>query len=309
MVGDGPGYRCSVCKEDGELFCDFKFSGLDQNAYYLCKCKKCHTVFTGPTPTAETLQRAYDKCYWNTTDLKEAKQGINRWVANFNAWRLKQVIRPLLNILPPDATVLEVGCGAGQLSQILLHHGIRVEVTEYSPEMLDLVTTRLTIKGYLGDLTEIEFNRRYDAVIFNNVLEHVSSPLENLQRAASLLNPGGFVFIEVPNINSLQFAFFKHRWFPLEIPFHLTHFEPATLDNLARQTGLTLRMRSFFSMRVSMAGIVVSLFPMFDPRNLRKRGSSRMLLAYLVMQAVFLPLALVEGVLGRGGIMRSLYSK
>jgi SAM-dependent methyltransferase len=255
------------------------------------------------------LQKAYGTYYWSDTDIQEKKQGLSGLVANFNSWRLKQVIQPLLDVLPPDSIVLEVGCGAGQLSRILLEHGIQVEVTEYSTQILDFVSHQLGIKGYLGDLTEIKFDKHYDAVIFNNVLEHVLAPLDNLQCATSLLNPGGSVFIEVPNINSWQYAVFKEHWYPLDIPVHLTHFEPATLDHIAHKAGLTLAKRSFFSMRSSVAGIVVSLIPAFDPRRIRQKGSAWMLFAYLGMQLGLSPLATMEGFFGRGGIMRSLYTK
>jgi len=301
--------QCPLCNGESALFYDFAFWGSDGSIYHLFKCKNCDTVFTGPRPSNKVLQKEYGTYYWNDTDLQEKRRGLSRLVASFNSLRLKQVIKPLLKVLPPNATVLEIGCGAGQLSQILLHNGINVEVTEYSPQILNLVTEKLGIKGYLGDLAEIKLDRHYDAVIFNNVLEHVLSPLDNLRSAAFLLNPSGFIFIELPNINSLQFKIFKKRWYPLDIPVHLTHFEPATLDNLARQIGLSIKKRSFFSMRSSVAGIVVSIFPSLDPRHIRRKGGLWRLVAYLILQIFFFPLSFMEGLLGRGGIMRVLYSK
>ncbi|MEW6078990.1 MAG: class I SAM-dependent methyltransferase [Thermodesulfobacteriota bacterium] len=298
---------CPVCNEKGVLFHKSTFPGKDNTIYQLFQCGECRTVFTCPRPTLDALTKAYDAYYWSETDIDKKKKGLKRLVAGFNSWRLKQVIRPLVKVLPPRATVLEVGCGAGQLSRILLEHDFQVEVTEYSHQMLSLVTETLGVKGYPGDLTEIELNKRYDAIIFNNVLEHVLSPADNLRRAVSILNPGGFVFIEVPNIDSWQFAVFRQHWYPLDIPIHLTHFGPATLDSLAGQAGVTLYKRSFFSMRSSMAGIVVSLFPSFDPRNIRHKSSSWILFVYLGMQVAALPLALIESLSGKGGIMRSIY--
>ncbi len=40
---------------------------------------------------------------------------------------------------------------------------------------------------------------RYDVLTFNKVLEHVKDPAAMLARAATLVNPGGFVYVEVPD--------------------------------------------------------------------------------------------------------------
>jgi SAM-dependent methyltransferase len=255
------------------------------------------------------LNLVYTKEYWNKEDTEATLSIQEGWVARFNTWRLKGAIKPLLKALPHGALVLEVGCGAGQLTKILIRNGFRVEVTEHSREILDWVTQKLDVPGYLGDLTTLSFNQTFDAVIFNHVLEHVLTPKENLKTAVSVLKPGGIIFIELPNINSLQFKWFGPKWFPLEIPSHLTHFSPQTLDHLAEGQGLKLKWRSFFSSRVSLAGIVVSFFPSLHPRVIRKSRTHWKLFIYFFLQILCLPLAISETLMERGGIMRTIYVK
>lgn len=280
----------------------------DGKGYMLYRCPECSAIYTFPTPTQMELAVIYSRDYWRSEDIQQSG-GLDSLLARFNYWRLKMVIRPLLDRLPLHARILEIGCGAGQLTRILLDQGMEVEVTESSEEMLKLVTEQFGIKGHLGDLTDLSIKGGFDGVIFNHVLEHVTTPAKNILCASELLNPGGLLFVEIPNIGSLQFRIFGSRWYHLDIPVHLTHFSTTTLDSVAEMAGFESIWRSYFSPRTSVAGIVVSIFPGLNPRLLHVKGSMARYSGYLLLQILFLPLALLESLAGLGGIMRTIYKK
>ena len=77
--------------------------------------------------------------------------------------------------------------------------------------------------------------------------------------------------IEVPNIDSLGFRFFRNKWQPLEIPTHLNHFGPKTLSKviLSDEKSQIIRKR-YFSLRASPAALVLSIFPRLNPRRVRE---------------------------------------
>ena len=55
-----------------------------------------------------------------------------------------------------------------------------------------------------GDFEKIKLRKNFfDVVTFWHVLEHVKYPGKTISKTQALLKNNGFVFIEVPNINSL----------------------------------------------------------------------------------------------------------
>ena len=62
------------------------------------------------------------------------------------------------------------------------------------------------------------------------------------QNAYSLLKPGGFLCIEVPNFNGIWRVIFGRYWLPLLMPQHLFHFTPDSLQRVAEKAGFEKRV-------------------------------------------------------------------
>lgn len=98
-----------------------------------------------------------------------------------------------LALLPPDAAILELGCGAGGDSAEMIARGYDVTATDGSPELAEIASRRLGRPvGTLlfHDLDSVE---AYDGVWANACLLHV--PRDRLANVLSLihraLKPGG----------------------------------------------------------------------------------------------------------------------
>ena len=303
-----PVSSCPVCAQPGKLMVDFPqtFHGY---RFSLHSCNGCGLGYTFPTPSEDLLDKIYSGEYWMREKTVQKQGAIGRLVHKFSEVRLAATIKPLLRKLKPGAFILEVGSGSGQLASYLKKKGYNVEVTDISQDILDEIKTLHSIDGYCGRLEEIEFSHAYDVIILNNVLEHLSDPVQTLKRTEQLLTPRGLVFIEVPNIASFQFKLFKRFWFPLQIPQHLFHFSPASLQVIAHQASLRKIWCSTFSPRISSAGYVASVFPGLRPERIRLSWSKRLLFLYLFLQTFFLPFALVEASIGKGSAIRVLYGR
>lgn len=78
-----------------------------------------------------------------------------------------------LSLLPPDAYILELGCGAGQDSAYMLSKGFRVRPTDGTPEIARLAGRRLGVPVatlLFDDLDEVS---TYDGIWANACLLHV----------------------------------------------------------------------------------------------------------------------------------------
>jgi len=299
--------NCPFCKAKGEFFAKTAEIACDEQ-FAIHKCSSCCLCYTYPRPSSEVLTKIYTDQYWFRENKKSTLNTRVRLVQLFNTLRLAAMVKPLTNRLQPGDKILEVGCGSGQLAVYLKRCGFDVEVTDINRDLLREIYTNHGINGYCGDLPEMSFPPHlYKAIIFNNVLEHLVDPTGNLLRVHDLLARDGFVFVEVPNIDSFQYRIFKESWFPLQIPEHLFHFTPASLQGVMQQCGMERVWASTFSPRISAAGYVASLFPSLQPDKLHRFMSKRMLVLYLGLQIVFYPMAYIDSLWGKGSAVRVIY--
>ncbi len=299
---------CPVCGHKGTFELAI-LTPLEGERFSLHSCKPCALTYTFPQPSRELLEKIYSGEYWTRESDVRKRGAIARLVHTFNEMRLAATVRPLMKRLQRGASILEVGCGSGQLAAYMKQKGYKVEVTDVSRDMLDEIKRVYDIKGYCGALEDIHFSETYDALVFNNVLEHIPHPVETLRRAGHLLSPQGLILIEVPNIASLQFRLLRGSWFGLQVPQHLFHFSPQSIDTIAEKASLERIWLSTFSPRISAAGYVASLFPSLRPEKIRRSWSTMLLFIYLTLQVCFLPLAYAEARAGKGSAVRVLYKK
>lgn len=113
----------------------------------------------------------------------------------------------LLNrAISPNATVLEVGCGTGQLGNFLSIMGRRVLSVDLCLNSLRLAQRFRDANG-LTNVTFAQMNLfrlplapgRFDVVICTGVLHHTSDPRGGFRRLVPLVKPGGHLVIGLYN--------------------------------------------------------------------------------------------------------------
>lgn len=102
-----------------------------------------------------------------------------------------------------SGTVLDIGCGAGDLSYTLSRAGFTVTGIDFSEEAIracrlrfadSVAADRLSFRR--DDLFQID--EKFDLVVMMEVLEHIEDDLGALKAVHDLLSPGGTVLLSVP---------------------------------------------------------------------------------------------------------------
>jgi SAM-dependent methyltransferase len=101
----------------------------------------------------------------------------------------------VLRAVQPGADVLELGCGAGRLTRVLLAAGHHVVAVDQSPAMLARVP--LAAERVLGDAATLDLGRCFGAVLLGSYLvNHPALGGRFLATAADHLAPGGTVVVQ-----------------------------------------------------------------------------------------------------------------
>ena len=98
--------------------------------------------------------------------------------------------------LAPGATILEIGCGTGQLTEQLACHGFRLTAIDIGPSMVATAQRRLPDAEVSFQVTSFEdlvaADRSFDLVI-SSAAFHWIDPEIAFTKSARLLRPGGWL--------------------------------------------------------------------------------------------------------------------
>ena len=148
----------------------------------------------------------------------------------------------------PPANVLDVGCGAGFLSNYLAERGLTVTGLDASAESLAVarrydVTKR--VRYETGDAYLLPYaDGAFQAACAMDFLEHVREPGRVIAECARVLQPGGLFFFATFNRNVIAWLFSIKgvEWFVKNTPprlHQLSYFiKPAELRGLCAGGGL-----------------------------------------------------------------------
>jgi len=102
-------------------------------------------------------------------------------------------------------SALEVGCGNGYSSERLSKIFADFEVIEPSTKNIALLKRRVPeVVCHNVLLEDYSTKRKYDFILFLNIIEHVEDPIGSLRILSGLIKDEGLVFISSPNCMSLN---------------------------------------------------------------------------------------------------------
>jgi 2-polyprenyl-3-methyl-5-hydroxy-6-metoxy-1,4-benzoquinol methylase len=153
----------------------------------------------------------------------------------------------LVALLPEGArAVLDVGCARGETAGALRARGVTflagIESDEEDARAAAQVFDRV-IAAPLDSVHEA-WEARFDAVLFGDVLEHLTDPAEALDRVRPWLSPRGVVVASVPNVghwavvSDLVAGRFDYVPYSLLSGTHVRFFTRRTLNDLFEGCGL-----------------------------------------------------------------------
>ena len=129
------------------------------------------------------------------------------------------VRKEMLPFVPKEAKIiLEIGCGDGNFGNLLLENGAKeVWGIEFEKEQGQIAEKVMT-KVFVGDVAEQLLNlpdQYFDAIVCNDVLEHLIDPYTVINKLRPKLKKNGVMISSIPNIRyfrNLFDYFFNKNW-------------------------------------------------------------------------------------------------
>lgn len=196
--------------------------------YRIGQCYSCGFLFVNPRPTEHELKELYAQ---HAIYFREEYEHVSLELPT-----LRGVLREIRRFIAAGS-LLEVGCGRGELLELARRSGFRV----FGCDLQRSATLDPAIGMHVGTLSTMRAPEGpFDCVAMRNTLEHLFDPSEELRICYHLLREGGILYLKVPN------AAYEHGWRCRLLmgksnvfgpPWHLNYFTPTTLTRLLRRDG------------------------------------------------------------------------
>ncbi len=212
--------------------------------FQIVRCQSCGLMRTNPRPTPDTIGFYYPQDYAPYHTAPPSPSAPRRpKPLNFRR-RLRARYRRWLGLedshaLPVSAPgrLLEIGCANGSYLMQAQAQGWSVNGIEFSPVAaasarkagLDVVSAPIE---KVSPPTE-----PYDIIVGWMVFEHVHRPQDVLRMLHAWVRRDGWLVLSLPDAGAAEFRWFRHRWYALHLPNHMTHFTAATAKALLAHTG------------------------------------------------------------------------
>lgn len=199
------------------------------SGYDVVVCKICGFAFADKIPS----QSKFNSYYRLMSKYEYSdKEGV---VSNDSSVYFNKVAKYLIPILgSKNANILDIGCSTGKLLSIFKSKGYK-KVLGVDPSLTCVFTAAnlYGVKVKQANISNFRSKIKFDLIILSATFEHLVNFDEAMNKIRSLLKPGGYLFVEVPDAEKFEnYISSPFQQFSTE---HINYFSRITLGNLMKQ--------------------------------------------------------------------------
>ena len=245
-MNEAKGIVCWCNNDDPELCFRTSHFGLIR-----CRSCSCYRIDPPPLQRPSEASEFYTKYYIQPSE--ECNLSQNRRQSRY--WQVVEQIPDLAQI---HRSVLDVGCGAGDLCHELSQAGwpvvIGQDVSRSRVAKARSIYTNVRFYDVPIEETDISIGSQ-DLIIIDNVIEHIPNPVEFLTTLRNYLRPSGLLVAITPNMESGNFRLLGRRWIPELAPHaHIFLFTQAAMRLCIELSGFDVCAQGSFHTEMASPG-------------------------------------------------------
>ncbi|HVB03745.1 MAG TPA: class I SAM-dependent methyltransferase [Chitinophagaceae bacterium] len=215
---------------------------VSQEHFELWDCHQCTLRFTQDIPSIQEIDRYY--CSEQYISHTDTHQGLINRIYHI----VRRVsLRTKFHWVQQDSAkiqgnILDIGCGTGAFLNMMRKQGWQVTGVETNAGAREKARLLYRLDILPEDALEKLQPQNFDVITLWHVLEHLYDLHGTFHQINRLLNKKGTLFIAVPNYTSADSKIYRENWAAYDVPRHLYHFSPASMQYLAELHGFSIRL-------------------------------------------------------------------
>lgn len=198
--------QCTLCKSGSEkqVVVTPHVYGIQRTGHAFFHCTDCDVYYQYPglTPAEEVHFYAaeFEGFMQGRSGIGGGWQGAEKHIAANEETRVRRM-KYLEPYLTSKTIILEVGCSSGFMLLPLKEKGHTCIGIEPSGVFGEFVRQQdIPVYDSLEDLIAAAPQQKFDIIQHFFVLEHIANPQSFIETQLALLNPGGKIIFEIPNV-------------------------------------------------------------------------------------------------------------
>jgi cyclopropane fatty-acyl-phospholipid synthase-like methyltransferase len=238
---------CHVCDNKNESAFSLKYQ---QEHYAVVVCNDCSFHFIPPYYRKKIAYTQY-----KNADVTAAVRAGNNWV-KIQRHKLRF---NFIKKFAKKGKLFDLGAGWGHFMLAGKELGYDVSGIEISEQPYLYCVNDLKLPVKHVDFFEMDTSEQFDVITMWDVLEHIDKADAFVTRCAALTKPGGYLILQVPQIDSYFAKKHKDKWKMMGLD-HVNYFSRATITQLLEKNGFeVVKIKSSFEIKLF---IMYTLLPL-----------------------------------------------
>ena len=232
---------CGSAQLERTLTCvDHTASG---EAFHLYRCRDCGFLFTQDFPAEAEIGRYYETPdYISHSDTRHGVVNtVYHWVRAYMLGRKARLVMREAHRM--TGRLLDIGTGTGYFAHAMAGRGWQVRAVEKNAGARAFAKEHFGLDVLTDHVLPTLTDGGFDVITLWHVLEHLEHLDETWEQLRRLLDAKGVLIVAVPNCSSFDARKYGPHWAAYDVPRHLWHFTPDTIQRFGAKHGFILAGR------------------------------------------------------------------